>query len=135
MAGSLSDYAEHKILAHSLAKTTWTVPSTLYIALYSVAPNENTKGTELTTGQTTNYQRLAVTGASWSEPTSGSISNAVRFEFGPAGTSWGTIEGIAILDAITSGNEIWYGTFSSPRTIVASEKLVFDPGSFILTLS
>lgn len=138
MAGSLSNYAENKILAHSVGKESWTMPSAVYIALYTTAPNENTNGTEVQetiNGVSSNYARRSTSATSWTIPTNGNISNAVTFEFGPASIAWGNIDGVAVLDAQNGGNVIWYGTFSSPRTILAGEKLVFDIGSFLLTLN
>lgn len=138
MAGSLSDYAENKVLAHSVGKTAWSMPSTVYVALYVQTPTENTNGTEVAAleGATnTGYARLLTNASSWSEPAGGELSNAQTFSFGPASATWGQIEGVALLDAQTSGNVIWYGTFSSPRTVVAGEKLIFDPGAFVLSLT
>lgn len=138
MAGSLSDYAENKVLAHSVGKTAWAMPSTVYVALYTQTPTENTNGVEVPTLQatmSTGYARLLTSPSSWSEPSGGELSNAQTFSFGAAATTWGQVEGVAILDAATSGNVIWYGAFSSPRTVVAGEKLIFDPGAFVLSLT
>lgn len=145
MAGSLSDYAEKKILAHSIGKTSWAMPTTVHIALYTTPPNENTDGVEVPTnvnGSPTGYARCvayklnAQSAEIWQDPTNeGTITNAVAFEFGPATSTWGNIEGVAVLDAESGGNKIWYGTFTSPRTVLAGEKLVFGAGSFVLALN
>jgi len=138
MAGSLSDYAENKILAHSVGKAAWSAISSVYVALYTNAPNENTNGTEVATtvgASATNYARFTTNAASWSDPSAGEIKNAVQFTFGPASVTWGDIQGVAVLDAASGGNIIWYGTFTSPRTIVAGEKLIFDPNAFVLSLT
>lgn len=138
MAGSLSDYAENKILAHSVGKAAWSAISSVYIALYTTAPNENTNGTEVPStinGAVTSYSRYTTSAASWSDPSNGEIKNAQQFVFGPASVTWGDIEGIAVLDAASGGNIIWYGTFTSPRTVVAGEKLIFDPNAFVLSLT
>jgi alkylation response protein AidB-like acyl-CoA dehydrogenase len=55
MAGSLSNYAENKVLDHVLGTTSYTKPTT-YVALYTVAPTDSTAGTEVTGGS---YARLA----------------------------------------------------------------------------
>jgi len=138
MAGSLSDYAENKILSHSVGKATWAAISNVYIALYKVTPNENTNGEEIATLEgavSTNYSRLQTTADSWADPTGGSITNSQTLSFGPASVPWGDVEGVAVLDASTGGNIIWYGTFTSPRAIAAGEKLIFDPGAFVLSLT
>lgn len=145
MAGSLSNYAEKSVLAHSVGKTAWAFPTTVYIALYTVAPNENTDGAEVQTAIgsiVTGYERfkahksLSENPEIWAEPTEdGTITNAVPFVFGPASTTWGDIEGVAVINAASGGTPIWYGTFTSPRTVVAGEKLIFDAGAFVLSLN
>jgi hypothetical protein len=138
MAGSLSDDAENKILAHSVGKEIWEPVGTVYIALYTTAPNENTDGVEVESLQgsiPTGYERFPASADKWQEPSGGSIKNAVPFIFGPAGVEWGDIQGVAVLPAATGGSPIWYGTFSSPRMVTAGEKLVFDTTAFILSLN
>ena len=50
---SFSDYLENKILAHTFSGTTFTPASTLYLALYTVAPSDDgTGGTEVSTSGT-----------------------------------------------------------------------------------
>jgi len=138
MAGSLSDNAENKILSHSVGKSTWDPVGNVYIALYRVAPNEATDGTEVPTtenGIVTGYSRFPTSPSSWTDPAAGSIKNEVKFEFGPASVAWGEIQGVAVINASSGGTPIWYGTFSSPRTVVAGEKLTFEASAFVLSLN
>ena len=46
MAG-FSDYLEDKVLDHVFGGTAYTAPSTLYVALYTVAPTDTGGGTEV----------------------------------------------------------------------------------------
>ena len=49
MAG-FSDYLEDKVLDHVFGGTAYTAPSTLYVALYTVAPTDTGGGTEVSGG-------------------------------------------------------------------------------------
>ena len=49
MAG-FSDYLEDKVLDHVFGGTAYTAPTTLYVALYTVAPTDTGGGTEVSGG-------------------------------------------------------------------------------------
>ena len=49
MAG-FSDYLEDKVLDHGFGGTAYTAPTTLYVALYTVAPTDTGGGTEVSGG-------------------------------------------------------------------------------------
>ena len=75
MAG-FSDYLEDKVLDHVFGGTAYTAPATLYVALYTVAPDDTGGGTEVTGGS---YVRQ--TGAftvSGTSPTTASNSAAIE---------------------------------------------------------
>ena len=47
---AFSDYLENKVLGHVFGGTAYTAPSTLYVALYTVAPSDTGGGTEVSGG-------------------------------------------------------------------------------------
>ena len=47
---AFTDYLENKLLAHTFSNTAYTSPSTVYVALYTVAPTDSSVGTEVTGG-------------------------------------------------------------------------------------
>ena len=47
---AFTDYLENKLLAHTFSNTAYTSPSTVYVALYTVAPTDSSAGTEVTGG-------------------------------------------------------------------------------------
>ena len=49
MAG-FSDYLENKVLEHVFENSAYTAPSTLYAALFTVAPSDTGGGTEVSGG-------------------------------------------------------------------------------------
>lgn len=129
--GSLSNYAENKILEHSLGKTSWTMPTNVYAALYTVSPTESGGGTEVSAS---GYARVAITFGSAS---GGVISNSADIRFpavGNTSASWGTVVAIGILDASTSGNLIWYGATSATVAIDTGDNFTIATGGLVISL-
>jgi hypothetical protein len=132
MANNLADYAENKVLEHSLGKTSWTMP-TAYIALFTTNPAEDgTGGTEVSGGS---YARFTSSGATWGAASGGTISNAVDILFTGATASWGTIVGYGIYDAATGGNLIWLNTLTASKAIGSGDTARFTAGQLSFTAS
>ena len=125
MAGSLSNYAENKVLDHILGTTTFTKPTT-YVALYTVAPTDSTSGTEVTGGS---YARLA---GSWDASVGGASSNSSNLDF--TGMPACTVVAVAVLDASTGGNILVYGTLSANKTLDAGDTLRIATGDLDITI-
>ena len=127
MAG-FSDYFEAQIINHMLRGQPFTPPSTLYLALFTVAPTETGGGTEVSGG---GYARQPVT---LTAATAGSTSNAADVTFGPATADWGTVVAFAIFDAATGGNMLLYGNLTTSKTILAGDSAKFAAGSLTITV-
>lgn len=138
MAGNLSDYAENKILDHSTGKAAWALPTVsgsgykVWVALYTTAPTDSTSGTEVSGGS---YARVECLPATWNAASSGSTSNASAIVFPTASASWGTVTAVAITDASTAGNIIWYGTLTSNKTVDSGDTFQFAAGALTLSLN
>lgn len=134
MAGSLSNWAENRLIEHSIGKSAWSAPDNLTLALYTVVPTEADSGVECVGG---NYSRLVVTDpAKWTVAVDGVLSNAEEFAFQPATDDWGAIEGTALITTISEIDYvIWYGSFSSPRTVLTGETIAFPANAFVLSLT
>lgn len=126
MAGSFSDFTELELLDHIFSAATYTPPATLYVALYTAAPSDSGGGTEVSTGNWTNYQRAAVTNNATNFPaaSAGSKSNGVAITgFYSSGTTATIPSGtvvvthIGILDASTSGNLIAWADLTASKTL------------------
>ncbi len=124
---SFSNYLETKVLGHVFGGTAYTQP-TKYIALYSSAPGEAGGGTEISG---TNYVRqtaaFTVTGDT--------ASNTAAIEFPTAGSSWGTITHIGVMDASTSRNLLAYGTLTASKTIASGDVFRIPLGDLDITLN
>ena len=132
MAGSFTNYTENAVLGHIFGSTTMAKPTTLYVALYTVAPGEGGGGTEVGTTGTGYARQTATFTVSGTAPTQ--AANSASIEFPVATTAWGTITGTAILDAATGGNMLAFATLTTPKPIDIGDVLRFSVGSYVITL-
>jgi hypothetical protein len=137
MANAASDYLENKILDHVLTTAAYTQPSTRYLALFygsavSVLTNleAGTKTDEITLGS---YQRTAVTFGSASAGTS-SNNNTVTFPTATANYD-GTVTCIAVMDAQTGGNILFYGQLSVSKTVTTGDTFQVAVSNLQITLA
>src|SRR4051812_23251845 len=103
----MSDYSARKVLDHLVGKTSFTMPATVYLALFTVLPSDaNAGATEVSGGSyariQTNSPATNWNAAAGSAPAS--TSNNVDFTFATASADWGTVIGWGLFDASTVGN-------------------------------
>jgi hypothetical protein len=131
MAGK-SDYLENKVLDLLLGAVSYTVPTTVYIALYTAAPTDAGGGTEVSGG---GYARVAVTNNTTNFPTAsnGSKSNGTTITFPTATADWGTIVAVGIFDASTAGNLLFWANLTASKTVQNGDTAQFASGSLTFT--
>jgi hypothetical protein len=126
MAGK-SDYLENKVLDHILGNTAYSAPATLYIALFTAAPTDAGGGTE---ASASGYARVAVTNNTTNFPNAvgGTKSNGTAINFAAAGAPWGTVVAVAVFDALTLGNMLFWAPLTSSRTVNIGDVVGFSAG-------
>jgi hypothetical protein len=125
---SFSDYLENKVLAHVFGGTAYTAPSTLYLALYTVAPDDTGGGTEVSGGSYAR-QTCAFT-------VSGNLAtNTSAVEWPTASGSWGTVVAVGVFDALTTGNLLAYGNLTASKTISTGDVFRIPAGDLDITLT
>jgi hypothetical protein len=130
MAG-FSDYLEDKVLDHVFGGTAYTAPTTLYVALYTVAPTDTGGGTEVTGGA---YARQTGTfTVSGTNPTT--ASNSAAIEYPTATANYGTVVAVGILDASSSGNLLAYANLDTSKSVTTGDVFRFDTGDLDITLA
>jgi len=130
MAG-FSDYLEDKVLDHVFGGTAYTAPSTLYVALYTVAPDDTGGGTEVTGGS---YARQTATfTVSGTSPTT--ATNAAAIEYPTATANYGTVTSVGILDASSGGNLLAYADLDASKVVSSGDVFRFDAGDLDITLA
>lgn len=130
---ALSNYAEAKILnriLNSQADADWAVITSVYVALFTAAPSDAGGGTEVATGS---YARVTVTDG-WTV-VAGDAENTADITFPTASANWGTITHVGIFDASISGNLLFHGALTTPRTVNTGGEAKFVAGDFTITLN
>ena len=130
MAG-FSDYLEDKVLDHVFGGTAYTAPTTLYVALYTVAPTDTGGGTEVSGGGYVR-QSSAFT-VSGTNPTTASNSAAV--EYPTATADYGTVVAVGIFDASSSGNLLAYANLTTSKVVSTGDVFRFNTGDLDVTLA
>ena len=115
-----SDYLEGEIIKHLFRTGSFTKPTALGIALFTVAPNKETGagGTEVTGGA---YARVNVPplDANWDAVANGgdtANTNVVTFP-APSGANWGVVVAFGIYDATTAGNLLYSANLTQSKTV------------------
>jgi hypothetical protein len=136
---ALSDYLENKLLDHLVKATSYSVPATLYVGLFTADPGESGVTGELTIG-TGAYARAVVTNNNVNFPLCpiGSApvkTNGAVIQFPTATTNWGTLTHWAIYDASSAGNMIAHGAFTRSYSAVIGDAPKIAVGAFSLSFS
>lgn len=131
--GSLSDYAELKVLDLILGGVAFTPPATVYVALFTATPSDTGGGTEVTGGS---YARAAVTNnaTNWPAASAGSKSNGTTITFPTPTAGWGTVTSWGIFDAASAGNLLWWGALTASQTINTGNGVSFSASGLTVTL-
>lgn len=116
MASGKGNVYSNDVLNFLLGGATFTVPGTLYLALFTVTPSGSGGGTEVSGGS---YGRVAITNNTTSWPTTSTQTkqNANAVTFAQASANWGTIVAAALMDASTGGNIIYWGAVTVSQAI------------------
>jgi hypothetical protein len=126
---SLTDFSENKIGDCIIRGVSMSAPAQLWVALYTVTPNEAGVGTEISTSGT-GYARKQITEprtGSFAVFAGGSSQSLILIDFGTATTAWGSLNGLALLDASTAGNMWLYGTLTGAPIVVNAGQPVKIP--------
>jgi hypothetical protein len=132
---ALSNYLENKIIDHIFRAQAYAAPSTLYVALLTVAPSDAGGGTEVSGGS---YARVAVTpslanfagtqsagSTDASSGTGGTTSNNNAITFPTPSAGWGTATHMGVYDASSGGNLLWYTALGVGKTINTGDAVSF----------
>ena len=124
---SFSDYLENELLDHVFSNAAYTSPTTVYLALYTVAPTDAGGGTQVTGA---GYARQAV---AFTAAAGGAISNTAAEAFTAAGGNYGSVVAVGLFDALTAGNLLAWDAITS-ATVNDGDTLNFAIGEIDITL-
>ena len=125
----MSNYLENALINVTLRATSYTAPTTVYVALYTTDPTDADTGTEVTGGS---YARTAVTFAA---PSNGVSLNSADVTFPTCTAGWGTITHIGLRDASTAGNLLYHTPLDSSKTIDTGDIFKISTSNLSVTLA
>jgi hypothetical protein len=126
---AMSNYLENALVNATLRNTSFTSPTVVYVGLYTSNPGEGNTGTEVSGGS---YARQSAT---FGAPSDGASTNSATLTFPTATGSWGTITHIGILDALTTGNLLYYAALDVSKTIGSGDIFTISSGNLSVTLA
>ena len=138
MASGKSNNFSNKILDHIFGSTSYSQAATVYIGLWA-ASSLSATSTGSTAGEVSGgaYARVAVTNntTNWTPTNSSSQQkqNGTAINFPTPTANWGTVGQVAILDAASAGNILYWGDLSSSQTINSGNTVSFAVNALTIT--
>ena len=111
----MSNYLENALINATLRNTSYTSPTTVYLALYTTDPTDADTGTEVSGNA---YARQSIT---FGAPSNGVSTNSAAIEFPQATGSWGTVAYVGIRDASSAGNLLYHTPLDASNTIAPGD--------------
>lgn len=138
-AGEISTYLANKLLDLMFRNTAYSKPAT-YVALATTTLADG--DTDITAKECTggDYARKQVNINGGSSPTwdlaaSGEVDNTHAVTFVTATASWGTVVGVGICDAATTGNLLFYDNDMADQAVASGDTVQFAVGDLNLQMS
>ena len=124
-----SDYLKTQVLNYVLRAdaSSFTAPTVVYLALFTVAPTDAGGGTEVSGGS---YTRISVT---FGAPSGNQVTNTVAVDFPMATADWGTVVAFALFDAVSGGSMLYWNNLTATREILTNDQARYPAGQLIVT--
>jgi len=130
---AFSNYLEDQITGWIAGTTFASAPTATFVQLYNGDPTDTgSSGTAL-------YSRVSVaSGAgSWTRGTggNGTITNASAVTITSSATATASATHVAVFDASSSGNLLFYGALTTAKTIASGDEVKFNASALTLTVA
>ena len=144
---NMSNYLENKLIDFIFRGKSYTAPATIYIALCTATPTDSSTGSTITEVSGGNYARqsLAADTTNWaatngaasttdpSSGTSGTTSNNSDIVW--SGVTWSaTVTSIAICDASTNGNMLFWGSLNANQTVTSGNTVTISTSALTIQI-
>lgn len=135
--GSASSYLENKVLDHVLGNVAYTAPTNVFIGLWTTTLTASSTGSTAGEVSGSGYARVQMTNntTNWPVASGGSKSNGTIANFGTAGASWGTVTHMAICDASTGGNILYWSALTNQKTVDPGDSVQYPVSGITVTLT
>ena len=126
---AMSDFLENAVLDQVLRGVAYPGGTTIWAALFTAPTVDSTVAQGEVVGG--NYARVQV--PTWDPAASGQTSNSVPVSFNAATFPWGTVTHFALFDDQVTGNLLYHGPLTVPRTVNAGDTFVFPAGNITIS--
>ena len=138
-AGEISDYLSNALLDHAFSLATFAVPDT-YIAMCTGDVLDTDTGSTISEPADGDYDRVQVNingggSPTWDIAANGSLDNTHTISFTQATGSWSTITALAIVDATTAGNLLFYENTVTDQKVDNGDTAEISAGNLKVSLS
>jgi len=131
-SGGVSDYLANKLLDHIFKTTEYSQPTNIYVALATAEIIDATTGTTITEpGE--NYARKGHD--AYDAAAVGASENTGVITFVTADAAWGTVTYVALVDALTVGNILFYAILDEAKAIGNGDTAKFNDGALDFTMA
>lgn len=139
-AGEISNYLAHKLLDHVFRNTQYTFQDTFAIALCTGDIADTDTGSTISEPSAGSYSRATVyknggTSPAWDLAANGSLDNGATITFSAPTGSWGTITALAICDAASAGNVLFYENTLTDQKPDNGDTVQITAGSLKVSMS
>ena len=142
---SMSNYLENKLIDFLFRGASFSAPGTLYVALCTSAPSDSSTGSTIAEVSGGNYSRQSITSntTNWytTNGDNGATSSGSNGTTGNAGTltwsgvTWsGTVTDVAICDASSGGNVLFYAPLAAAKTVASGDSISFAANSLTIQI-
>ena len=134
MADNLTQYAQKKLLDHTLGLAAYTMPSA-FAALFTTTPGETGSLTGEVTGGS--YARVALSAQMGAATlATGIATNTGAVTFATPSADWGMVTTLGVMDASSAGNVLAYAPLLYPTLIISGATAPsFAIGSILIAAS
>jgi hypothetical protein len=128
---AFSDYLEDQITGWINGTTFATAPTATFVQLYSQDPTDAGSATGAL------YTRISVAAGGWTRGTggAGTLSNTGVITITSSAASGATATHVAVFNAITGGNLLFYGALSASKSIGVGDEVKFNALQLTLTVA
>lgn len=141
-AGEMSDFLADELLDHVFNNLNYTHPDT-YVALCTATVSDSDTGSTITEPSGGSYGRVQVNENGGASPTwdlatgvsPATVDNTHEVAFTTATGDWGTVVAVAIVDAASDGNILFYDNDMTDQPVDNGDTAKFSAGDIDITLS
>lgn len=133
-----SNYLENKVLDHVLGVVTYSPAATRYIGLFtntSTAASTNLESGIITDEVSTSGTAYARKTVAFAASVNGTSANSATVTFDAATANWGTVTHVAVMDAATGGNVLFWGAVTTAKTIEIGDTFQVTAGNLTISLA